>query len=380
VNDFDGMQRLTRLVDDLVERLAVPRYPTDWTWLRRRQALVLAREDQAVDLIAAAMHHGNPDVRAGMAELLARMERGRARPHLVAALSDPHDSVRYAAVRVLAADRDEVAWLAALDIFRHGRFYMFEGVLEVLVAWRPEAMVPLLVARLPELEWNISSRIFAALSRCGGAGLDALERLLEHPDGSTRRDATWSLGWSFDRARIPALMRRLADPAREVRDAAVASLGRMGAREAEPALAAFLDRPGAAHPGYLLEALSRVGSPRVRAPLLDAARNPADQGYANAVKGLAGFPWAPDIEAALLDGVRAAKDIEACAEALHLLLAHCDDALMPEVIRLAKRQSRMLTRSGRKAMWRRIRAREELGRAASGRSPSSGEAAARRPS
>lgn len=243
---------------------------------------------------------------------LSEQDAGRAWPPLQAALADPVDPVRHAAVIVvgrlaIAEARDELlkariidspdpdlrrAAVAALGVFgdprdiirltrllqdsdwlvRNEARKVLADAVDRLAAqeggWATDALIHLLFLEGPTLR----PLVIRALCRHGSRALPALREALAEPSPSMLAGVIEILGLLYDRHSLPAvveLARRHGD--RGVRLAAARALGRLDGADAAVALVAMFD---VRHPDVCLaveESLEGIG-PEAGPPLLEAVR------------------------------------------------------------------------------------------------------------
>jgi HEAT repeat protein len=130
----------------------------------------------------------------------------------------------------------------------------------------------------------------------------AVELLLR----STRRWSPWrralavrTLGLLGAEEAVPALIERLSDHSRPVREAAVRALGRIGDARALPRLADLFARPGRAGAGIVQEALLGLGEPSAQV-FIEGLRSPDDTVRVSSCFGV-GSVLEPDAAQPLLE-------------------------------------------------------------------------------
>ncbi|MEW5848881.1 MAG: HEAT repeat domain-containing protein [Myxococcota bacterium] len=115
--------------------------------------------------------------------------------------------------------------------------------------------------------------------------------LVEDPDPEVRARAAWALGRIRHEPAVPQLAAALAgDSSRRVRRAAALALGDIGTMDARKALVARVQDEDSRVAAAAIEGLGRTGSAEVRAPLLDAARDPRALVSLTAKRTLATLP------------------------------------------------------------------------------------------
>lgn len=154
---------------------------------------------------------------------------------LIAALRDEVLVVRFAAARSLVALRSAEAVEPILLAFDVPGELNERRTAEILAAMGDAAIAPLLtVLQSPGGKYsdsvvNVASRVLGMLR--APSGVAPLTALLGHRDFRVRLNAARSLGPIGDRAALPAVAALADDPAWEVRNAVMQSIGRLRGNE-----------------------------------------------------------------------------------------------------------------------------------------------------
>jgi HEAT repeat protein len=163
--------------------------------------------------------------------------------------------------------------------------------------------VALLMARLPEPDWNHRSLVFRAIARSPDR-VAILGALVDHPDAETRAAACLTLSnveaLVSGSALAKLVVAHLADAEESVRFAVALCIGRRALVEAEDELIQLLDssdKPESKH--GLITALGLLKSERA-IPLLVARLGPASDVRNHAIQALAQMEPRPEIEEALI--------------------------------------------------------------------------------
>jgi HEAT repeat protein len=243
-------------------------------------------------LLVKALDHYDAPVRAAAARVIGRLELTEAFDALLKAVNDSQADVRYAAMRALGALRDERAVGALTEQFA---FYKKgEGAfsaLDALARIGNAASVPLFKERLQDRDAYIRRAAVEGLGRAGDASaIETLERFVNTDESAMVRIATafalQKLGRPYA-ARIadlmssskvmlqgqeylvelgppvaPALLPRLQEPDRELREAFADVLGVVGDESAIDALNAAAAKDA----GTPVETAAKRAVARIRSP------------------------------------------------------------------------------------------------------------------
>ena len=193
----------------------------------------------AVPALEAALGDPSEGVRVAAVSALGAVSAEASAPALFAALSDPRQGVRWEAARALSrATLDADAALPRLTAALRGDDPYLRG----FAAWklgemgpRARAAVPALVDALAREEGYGRGGASTALAKMGPAARAAVPALvqgLEAADGERRWKAARTLGriGPAAEAAVPALIAHLSDPHEYVRAHAARALGRIGVR------------------------------------------------------------------------------------------------------------------------------------------------------
>jgi HEAT repeat protein len=152
---------------------------------------------------------------------------------LIAAVRDPVEEVRLAAVRALGQLNEPRGLQLLLDAIEEGDRWTSSSIIEAILGMGP-GVAPEIVQRL-KATTNIKARLLY-IQLCGllriSAALDSLILLLGDPDRETRIKAAKALGRIGNIAAVARLLACLDDESWEVRAQAAKSLGALGDRQA----------------------------------------------------------------------------------------------------------------------------------------------------
>lgn len=228
------------------------------------QALGRIGSEAAVDPLIEALLDEDEDVRTDAAEALSRLADPRAaKPLLENLLGDPCADVKSAAIETLAKlqDRQVIPWLRRILKGRDAEIVWDEEeyyqsawddwvdiqikALAGLVTLNATEAVPDIVAAMAEEEaQDMTEAAFKGLAQMGRPGIEALSDYLETDHVRLRRRAAAALAASDAKEAAEPLARALADPAPEVRLAAMRALA--ARKPGDNRLAALLEDADAA--------------------------------------------------------------------------------------------------------------------------------------
>jgi HEAT repeat protein len=311
---------LTDVVDEILHIVRTSPPHVYWHGLDQRRAL-FARPDDAIPLLAPALGDPDPQVRRYVARVVRELDRRTARRVLLPLLSDPDDDVRLEAAGAVLEQpgwhgRDPPTPTPALDpgtraalaaalapLLSSRKLYVRDRAIELLEMFGSFEHVALLVARLPEPDWNHRSLVFRAIARSPDC-VAILGPLVDHPDAETRAAACLTL--SNVEAVVPGsalaklVVAHLNDAEESVRFAVALCIGRRALVEAEDELIHLLSAPAKAESKHgLITALGLLKSER-SIPLLVAELRPDSAIRDHAIKALGQMRPRPDIEEALV--------------------------------------------------------------------------------
>ncbi len=229
---------------------------------------------EGVQPLVATLLDEDEDVRTDAAEALLQIADPRSGDQLLDNLiGDPCAEVKLAAIDALAKQGDTrvVPWLQRMVRGRDEEIvWDEEGFIEsgwddwveiqarsvaALAELNAETAVPDIVAALQDDDaQDISEAAFKALAQLGKSGISALARFLEGEPVRLRRRAATALGASVSPEAAGALAAALADPAPEVRGAALRA--RAGCFPDDPALSVMFADPDA---GIRAETVQLIG-------------------------------------------------------------------------------------------------------------------------
>lgn len=293
--DVDDRWHAIRAVGELGDAFIDPliRALRDDYWIIRREAantlvtfgapavmpLVLAlddpREDTRQEVMRALSAIGTPAVepllreagnqspliRQGVIEALGTLREAQATDLIIRALRDDDRHVREEAARSLGHIGDPVAIEPLIDLLSDPYGQVRNEAVKTIVSLGTPAIDPLievLVSDQPE----VPERASFALVQIGQASVGPLIEGLEATNPAIRKGSAAILGHIMDEKAIPALIRTLNDPDREVRREAVKALAGMKSSATGPLMEAFRTGEPLARYGAM-ETLWMIGAPAV---------------------------------------------------------------------------------------------------------------------
>lgn len=186
---------------------------------------------------------------------------------LVAALDDPHFSVRHAAAQALGHAADTRAVPKLIDTLHDENFMVRAAAAAALGQIRDERACPALAAALNDKDFHVRHHAAEGLANIGMAALEVLIERINHPDEQCHRHACEALSKIGDRLAVPPLMALITHPDANRRINAIRALGKLRAYEATEAIIAALDDPD---PQVVIDAgyaLAAIGDERAIEPL-----------------------------------------------------------------------------------------------------------------
>lgn len=339
-----------------------------WHGLDQRRSL-FAHVDEAIALLAPALADGDAQVRRYVARLIRDLDRRAAARVLAPLLADPDEDVRLEAAGAVLQQpgwygRDpatkpphlpealRASLSAALQpLLSSWKLYVRERAIELLEMSGSFEHVPLLLARLPEPDWNRRSLIFRAIQRSAD-GFAILGSLVAHPDPETRASACVTL------ANVPQLIsgselaRRivtLLDDANEsVRHGAAIAIGRRGLVEGEPKLIELVASvPDAERKRSIIHALGLLASENAVGVLL-AELGPDNPVRSDAIDALGRMRPQPEIEDALIRISETDPDVYVRNHAVRALAEVGTSVAIPALERFFEKDARRMSKRLRK--------------------------------
>lgn len=200
-------------------------------------------------------------MRPATVQALGNLGRVEAVADLAAALDDPNDTVRSAAIEAIlkivvepstegaapAPVADELRQLipvAALRRELNTHLVPGSGYAAHLLGWlAPPEALPDLITALGEDDETLRHAAVEAILRYGPTALDPLRAALGHPNAGVRENAVELLGILADPAVVPSLVEHLDDTSNAVRQAVLRALGSLGGEGAYQGLLTALNDP-----------------------------------------------------------------------------------------------------------------------------------------
>lgn len=219
-------------------------------WVRYAAIEALGRlgDEQAVPVLLRLLKQ-DAWMRPATVQALGNIGRVEAVPDLSAALDDPNDTVRAAAIEAIlkivvepiseealpdlpAPPTNEVRWqipVAPLRRELNTHLSPGSGYAAHLLGWlaSPEALTDL-IAALGQDDETLRHAAVEAILRYGHTAIGPLREALRHAHAGVRENAVELLGMLSDAEVVPALVECLGDPSLAVRQAVLRALGTLG--------------------------------------------------------------------------------------------------------------------------------------------------------
>lgn len=218
----------------------------------------------AVEPLLREAGNSSPLIRQGVVKALGNLREVQATDLIIRALRDDDRHVREEAARALGNIGDPVAIDPLIDLLSDPYGQVRNEAVKTIVSLGTPAIDPLIQALVSD-QPEVPERASFALVQIGQASVGPLIEGLEATNPAIRKGSASILGHIRDQAAIPALIRALNDPDRQVRREAVKALADMKGAATSPLMEAFKSGEPLARYGSM-EALWMIGAPSV--PLL----------------------------------------------------------------------------------------------------------------
>lgn len=220
---------LRKLGRDVTDKL-LPLIDTCPTPARQRLLWVLytAGEPQVANALITCMNDSDRKIRRYAAWGLGHLKDTHAIPHLVEALNDPTEKIRFDAAMALVKIGGE-AVEALLQALYTGNARIRSQVVSVLAWLQDDAALDALTDALHDANPQVRGQAALALGWMGKPGaVDALMGALYDTEAEVRMQAALALGWIGDVRAIDSLLGLLSDEDDWVPYSAADALGHLG--------------------------------------------------------------------------------------------------------------------------------------------------------
>jgi HEAT repeat protein/tRNA A-37 threonylcarbamoyl transferase component Bud32 len=241
-------------------------------------------------------------VRQAALTALMRMDGDRDIARISKLLMDPDMDVQNRAVELLVKLRhpDTIKYL--LEVLKDESEFARRSAVEVLNEIAEPSSIRHLLSAIEDEDWWVRSRAADALASIGGEKvLNAVMELIRDENENVRRAAIEILNQTKDERAVGHLIAALEDPDWWVRERASDALGEIGNTQAVPHLVKMLDGDAKSVPAAI-RALGRLGNRQVAAkivPFLDRTEKNIRVEAVNALAALADQTLATGIRARL---------------------------------------------------------------------------------
>ena len=256
----------------------------------------------AIKAIEGQLSDPHKSVRQAALVALTRMEGQYDVTRICKLLTDPDMEVQNKTVDLLVKMRDPNTMKHLVDVLKDESEYARRSAVEVLNEIADPKTIRHLLQAIEDEDWWVRSRASDALAAIGGPKvMNAVLELIRDDNENVRRSAIEILNQTKDANAVNHLMEAVQDDDWWVRERAADALGEIGDTKAVPVLVNMLNGDARSVPAAL-RALGRLGSADVVAkimPLIDRGEKEIRVEAVNALAKLADGQLATTIKAKL---------------------------------------------------------------------------------
>lgn len=206
------------------------------------QALAALKDAGAIDPLIRCLVDKDNGVRENAAKALAEIGDPRAVESLMYCLQDQDPEIRWIAAKALANFGSAVVDPLIRNLDSVDRHLAEVSAFALGETGDPRAVTPLILT-LRRPDWDVRTRVEAALHRIGEPAVGPLVTYLKDNDVGTRCSAAKILGKLGDRNALDALLTCLDDESPDMRRNTIEAIGRLGDPRTLETLSAGLEDP-----------------------------------------------------------------------------------------------------------------------------------------